>query len=189
MISTEAEPTDNNDDHNNNREFIIAVCRNNVRTVFRLLNRSNIHTICVEALGSTPIHCAAIYGEADLVRHIIRLDPSTVTFKDLKGETPLHIAARGGHMDVVRVLLEASETDHNSLNNENRYPSSMVPPELRDQYRAIIDELRPSTDPLKEGLARLFQFLGIYKTEEDAETTRSDSNAEPTQNSLRLKTD
>lgn len=165
-----------------------AACRNDVSEVFRLLNRGNVRTICVEQLGSMPIHCAALFGEAELVNHIIRLDPSTVNDKDLEGDTPLHIAARGGHMEVVRVLLEGN-ADHKDLNNENRLPLSLVDLDLRKQYFELIDELRPSKDPIKEGVARLLGFLGVYKANDNPITARSTSSEKSARMPLRPKND
>jgi ankyrin repeat protein len=188
MSRTEAEPTEYND-ANSERELARAVCRNDVPTVFRLLNRGNVRTIYVKQLGSMPIHCAALFGEAGLVNHIIRLDPTSVNVKDLKGDTPLHIAARGGHMDVVRVLLEKSETDHLSINNQNQIPLSVVDPKLRNQYIELIDELRPSREPIIEGMVRILGFFGIYNTKGNTVTTSTRSSDESTQSLLRSKSD
>jgi uncharacterized protein len=55
--------------------------------------------------GRTPLHYAALAGDIDLVRVLIR--DHDVSARDRDGFTPLHFAAQGSHADVVVVLVAA----------------------------------------------------------------------------------
>ena len=60
-----------------------------------------------DANSVTPLHMAAIFGQADVVSVLVEkgADPNT---RDISGDTPLNLAAEAGHVDVVARLLEAS---------------------------------------------------------------------------------
>ena len=59
----------------------------------------------IEWVGERPLHDAARWGSASLVRVLVGVyDPDTET---RSGSTALHLAARGGHADVARVLVAA----------------------------------------------------------------------------------
>ena len=56
--------------------------------------------------GLTPLNCAAIKGEFELVKTLISRGQADVNQTSPKGCTPLIYAGRGGYSDVVRYLLE-----------------------------------------------------------------------------------
>lgn len=63
------------------------------------------------------IHEAARAGDAEVLRALIRSDPTAVGSRDEAENTALHFAARGGHADAVRLLL-ASGAEVNGVNYE-----------------------------------------------------------------------
>lgn len=56
--------------------------------------------------GLTPINCAAIKGDLEIVKILISRGQSDVNQTSPKGCTPLIYAGRGGYSDVARYLLE-----------------------------------------------------------------------------------
>jgi len=57
-------------------------------------------------LQRTPLHLAAVYDDADVVRILLR-DGAIVHAKDRFGHTPLHLAASCDSADAVKILLKA----------------------------------------------------------------------------------
>lgn len=56
--------------------------------------------------GLTPLNCASIKGDDELVRTLISRGQADVNQTSPKGCTPLIYAGRGGYSEVVRYLLE-----------------------------------------------------------------------------------
>ncbi|KAI8504709.1 Ankyrin repeat domain-containing protein 11 [Branchiostoma belcheri] len=56
--------------------------------------------------GETPLHMAAIKGDADLLRQLIK-QGAEVNAKDFAGWTPLHEACNHGYYEVAKMLLQA----------------------------------------------------------------------------------
>ena len=56
--------------------------------------------------GLTPLNCAAIKGDQDLVKTLVSRGQTDVNQTSPKGCTPLIYAGRGGYSEVVRFLLE-----------------------------------------------------------------------------------
>ena len=52
----------------------------------------------------TPLHCAAMHGQGDVVRQLLAVGANIVAL-DNSRRTPLHWAASHGHTGVVQVLL------------------------------------------------------------------------------------
>ena len=65
-----------------------------------------IETDTADHRGLTPLNCAAIKGELDLVKMLISRGQADVNQTSPKGCTPLIYAGRGGYAEVVRYLLE-----------------------------------------------------------------------------------
>lgn len=57
--------------------------------------------------GYTPLHVAAHYGHANMVRFLLSHEANVKATSAL-GYTPLHQAAQQGHTNVVNILLENS---------------------------------------------------------------------------------
>jgi ankyrin repeat protein len=56
--------------------------------------------------GLTPLNCAAIKGDEELVRTLLSRGQGDVNQTSPKGCTPLIYAGRGGYAEVARYLLE-----------------------------------------------------------------------------------
>ena len=69
--------------------------------------------------GLTPLHLAAIRGDEQAAKLLIRAgaDPDSQTFR---GETPLALAAAYNHVEVARVLLDAGACPSRPCHNNNR---------------------------------------------------------------------
>ncbi|XP_051137603.1 ankyrin repeat-containing protein At2g01680-like [Andrographis paniculata] len=60
-----------------------------------------------EGFLETPLHVAAMLGNADFVREMVRIKPQLTAELDSQQSIPLHLASSKGHVDVVRALLSA----------------------------------------------------------------------------------
>lgn len=69
------------------------------------------------AQGSTPLHCAAIGGNKNMVAFLISKG-AAISAKDLDGQTPLHVAT---NPDVAKLLVERG-ADVNAKDNYGRTP-------------------------------------------------------------------
>lgn len=58
------------------------------------------------ALSAVPIHDAAVMGDLEAVKRLVKADPSLLNAVDDRGRTPLHRACFGGSAEVVRYLLD-----------------------------------------------------------------------------------
>lgn len=75
--------------------------------------------------GKLPLHYAAQYGRADVVKVLLAAAPATAAAASTGTlSTPLHLAAREGRAAVVPLLLEAA-------------PATALPQDARDRTRGI----------------------------------------------------
>ena len=67
------------------------------------------------------IHEAAINGDLDKVKKMLKIDPKLVDVRDNSGKTPLHWACMGVHKDVVKYLVDQG-SDVNARDNNKVSP-------------------------------------------------------------------
>ncbi len=72
------------------------------------------------ALGFTPLHCAALFSNLAFATLLIEND-ATIDIQNHKGNTPLHCACEQENVDVVKLLWEKG-ADINSKNNKGDSP-------------------------------------------------------------------
>lgn len=88
--------------------------------------------------GWTPQHEAALTGQAEAMRALLKAGASPNVKESVHGGTPLHVAAFNGHLAVVKVLVSAG-ANVNSRDHEGWTPLSQA----RDQgFPAVVDWLR-----------------------------------------------
>lgn len=93
--------------------------------------------------GSTPLHCAAKWGNLEVVKMLLSLKKSTesqerlvdVWARDLQGRVPLHLAAENEHEAICRVLMNAMTEEEPSI-----APS---PSPLRSKPRSVVGVAAP----------------------------------------------
>ena len=65
-----------------------------------------------QQLQNTPLHCAAKFGNADVVELILKSEEAdiceSIAVCNLQGDIPLHLAAESGSIETVEVLLKYS---------------------------------------------------------------------------------
>ena len=62
-------------------------------------------------MSDTPLHDAAIRGDVDKARELLKHGRYDVNCKSFTGWTPLHCACIGGHVDMVRMLISEFQAD------------------------------------------------------------------------------
>ncbi|CAH1449290.1 unnamed protein product [Lactuca virosa] len=70
--------------------------------------------------GSTALHIAAIVGNTEAAKLLIKRNIKLLVTKDLKGETPLDKAFDNMHLDTVEYLLKAAKGDEKPEKNTSR---------------------------------------------------------------------
>lgn len=60
--------------------------------------------------GRTLMHCAASYGNAEVVRLLVRLGSTAMNVKDIYGRLPIHDAAYYGYLETVECLVKADRS-------------------------------------------------------------------------------
>ena len=92
--------------------------------------------------GWTPIHAAAWYGHADIVKFLANSTNIDVNAADSEGWTPIYFAAMGGHSEVIKILAPLADHDPNI---PNKYGSKPIEVAARDGNAEIIRILAPLT--------------------------------------------
>lgn len=93
---------------NANKAMLRAAKRGDMNEVRRLLAQDGSLVTTRDADGSTPLHCAAWKGHADIARLLIEAGANLndENENDHWGTTPLHAAAHGNRRAVAQVLLD-----------------------------------------------------------------------------------
>jgi hypothetical protein len=86
----------------------------------------------------TGLSSAARYGEAEVVRELLKAANVDVNKANDDGDTPLIYAARNGHAEVVRELLKAANVDVNKANNDGDTPLIYA---ARNGHAEVVREL------------------------------------------------
>lgn len=66
--------------------------------------------------GMTPLHCAAIGGNAECCNIIISYAPQLINDKDNKGNTAVMLATKRGNIQIIKALLSVDDVDVNPIN-------------------------------------------------------------------------
>jgi ankyrin repeat protein len=100
-----------------------AAKRGDVATVQALIKKNQALLRARDTDGSTPLHCAAWKGHAEVVEALLAAgaDIDDHNQNDHWGTTPLHAAAHGNQKNVAEVLI-AQGADLNARNLNNRTP-------------------------------------------------------------------
>ncbi len=65
--------------------------------------------------GSYPIHYAVVNDNAEIVEHMMNINPLVITLEDGIQDNPLHTAARFGHPGLLKLLLNTDESDQEPI--------------------------------------------------------------------------
>lgn len=101
-----------------------------IRTMARHLPSPSRRAACALTLlasGAIPAFAGAIHeavqaGNLDLVKTLLKSNPSLISSKDKDGWTPLHAAVIGGDKVIVQFLLSVSKAEVNARDNEKQTP-------------------------------------------------------------------
>lgn len=105
-------------------KFQIALSKNNVRMVKKLLSEHPQLLNYKYKNGNTPLHEAAENNSLDVVKYLIEhthVDPN-IPSKSREADTPLLIAARNNALDVVKYLIEQTNANPNACNEIGMTP-------------------------------------------------------------------
>ena len=69
-------------------------------------------------IGYTPMHFAAVHGNTNTVRELMKVAPETVSANSYHG-TPYHLALKYGHDDVIDVMNGKKAIDQHQCTNTN----------------------------------------------------------------------
>ncbi|KAH9126638.1 hypothetical protein AeMF1_002946 [Aphanomyces euteiches] len=98
--------------------LILAAANGRVEIAQLLINYDGVAVNLKDIVGSddlmTPLHYAAMYGYAEIVKILLDNDATDTRTKNHCGETPLYSAVKCGHVHVVKLLLELSRFDLSS---------------------------------------------------------------------------
>ena len=83
-------------------------------TVARLIHQPDIDVNKKDATGNAPIHQAAQYGQAEVLKILLAFDGIDINVETRSGRTPLHIAASKGYLEIVQLLLDQEPSIVNS---------------------------------------------------------------------------
>lgn len=90
--------------------------------------------------GQTPLHCAALFGHADVVTFLLQRGADPDATNGL-GETPLFIAARRDFEPCVRALVEKGKAKLEKRNNQDVTPLGQALASRREKSTAALLEL------------------------------------------------
>ncbi len=85
-----------------------------------LLHHPRIDVNRADKEGSTPLHAAADYGQADVLRELLNFPVIQANVTDTRGRTPLHEAAESGSAECVRLLLQNGSIDINQADKDGQ---------------------------------------------------------------------
>ena len=85
----------------------------------------------MDASGSTPLHCAATDGVAEVVKALMDAG-ANVRAKDNEKKTPIYFACTNGKIDAVKVLFQHMENSENGS-----YTSDLLKDRNRDGETAL----------------------------------------------------
>ncbi|GAW26492.1 putative ankyrin-3 [Rosellinia necatrix] len=110
----------------------------------------------------TPLHLAAVSGNTEACRQLLRLGSVTLlTIPNEKGWTALHAAAHGGHLDIIRLFLDTLD----AASVENQENSNANAEESKDILATVPDE-SPATLAAANGHVAVMMELLNYKAKE-----------------------
>ncbi|KAJ8607746.1 hypothetical protein CTAYLR_008614 [Chrysophaeum taylorii] len=128
-----------------NSKILSASQKNDVNTVKQYVEVDGISPSYANSLGQTPLHIAAMWGNADTVDYLVKAGADVYAINQLSSATPLHVAASSnkdveGRLACARLLLAAG-ADPTSRDADGLQPWEKVadPGPLRDLLRQALD--------------------------------------------------
>lgn len=103
--------------------------------------------------GQTAIYIAARYGRVSMVRALLLTGADPNVAETVRGWTPLMVSAIQGHHDVLQLLVQEGNADQNARDFDRGWTA--LDHAAYKGYPAMMKMLRPLTDPLGDGLARV----------------------------------
>ena len=101
-----------------------AAYRGNLDQASEVLSLDRRVALSLDAHNRTPLHYAAIHGEAGMLRLLLEAE-ADVCAPDRYGTTPLHCAVYHGHESLIRKLLVAGADAH-SRDANGRKPQDLT---------------------------------------------------------------
>lgn len=88
--------------------LVAAACDGDIQKIKAMLEAGAAIDKAKDARGNLPLHVAAKYGQAAMVKFLLAhgANPSSAKH-ETTGSTPMHLAAEWGHAEVVKLLLSA----------------------------------------------------------------------------------
>lgn len=115
--------------------------KNDLASVRLCVERDNISPSYANSLGQTPLHIAAMWGNAVVAEYLVAKGANVHAINHLSSATPLHVAASSskdldGRMQCARILLAAG-ANPNATDADGSVPWQKVGPgPLRDMLHA-----------------------------------------------------
>ena len=178
------------------RELILASMRGDVRGARRLLSLGLVDVNCFKgeplsettwnstsAFGTTPLHWAAQYGHAELVKLLLDRGANPDS-KCIVGRTPLHRTAEYGHTDLVKLLMDRG-ADPNEADKSGTTPLHWAAKSGRACLVKLLIERGADPDKKDDtGKTPLFKAVEYNQFERHTEATDSvrillDGGADP----------
>eukprot|EP00117_Sycon_ciliatum_P020914 scpid76289/ scgid18490/ B-cell lymphoma 3 protein; Proto-oncogene BCL3 len=100
---------------------VVQANKHLVHHLVYLISRSSRHVDIANTLRQTPLHLAAITGQADLIR-LLLANNASCNLPDRMGRTGLHLVAERNYDDCCTALLEARDVDFEMRNFDGYSP-------------------------------------------------------------------
>ncbi len=127
--------------------WLLFLAEKEVKREYTHLNWSPAEDPIVDSKGRTPLHYAAMVGNAEACLFFIR-EGADVDAKDNQGSTPLSLAVQKGYADVCSVLLVGGAKKHERYGNCYKLLHSATKGGHVDVYRLLVE---PSADETIQG--------------------------------------
>lgn len=152
-----------------NNQFIISAAEGNVEKFNRYLEQGQELTCLHSQFMFTALHAAANFGQAEIVKCIIKTGLS-LNIRDPKhGQTALHFAADSGRIECAQLLLEAG-ADRTIPNYKGVLPYQVAHEQGNIECREVLKFLPPTvqqiefTDIGRHSVALLWQCPPINRS-------------------------
>jgi hypothetical protein len=132
------------------KDFLTAVDKHDIEKVQKLIGEG-IDVNAANAKGATALMVAALNGQLDIVRLLLRNGANVnLKMKDI-GVTALHWASQDGNADIVKELLSAGADIHSALSNGQNALIMAANSGHADVVRILLDKGADPNAVLKNG--------------------------------------